>query len=101
MGPNEYGCADAANILYMLGDMPRDMEVRKARIKALQEFQNPDTGLFWEGTHHTLHCTAHCTAALELFDALPEKVWGVYWMVWIGSMPHGPRHIREQAFMPR
>lgn len=72
MGPNEYGCADAANILYMLGDMPRDMEVRKARIKALQEFQNPDTGLFWEGTHHTLHCTAHCTAALELFDALPR-----------------------------
>ena len=72
MGPNEYGCADAANIMYMLGDMPRDLEVRQARVKALQEFQNPQTGLFWEGTHHELHCTAHCTAALELFDALPQ-----------------------------
>lgn len=71
MGPNEYGCADAANILYMLGDMPRDLQVRSARIKALQAFQDPDTGLFWERTHHQLHCTAHCTAALELFDALP------------------------------
>lgn len=71
MGPNEYGCADAANILYMLGDMPRDTQVRQSRVNALKEFQNPDTGLFWEGTHHELHCTAHCTAALELFDALP------------------------------
>jgi len=73
LGPNEYGCADAANILYMLGEMPRDYEVRNARVKALQAFQNPETGFFWEGEghHHELHCTAHCTAALELFDALP------------------------------
>lgn len=71
MGSNEYGCADAANILYMLGDMPRDLKVRNARVKALQMFQDPETGLFWEGTHHELHCTAHCIAALELFDTLP------------------------------
>lgn len=71
LGPNEYGCADAANILYMLGDMPRDVETRTQRVKAIQAFQNPETGLFWEGTHHELHCTAHCTAALELFDVLP------------------------------
>lgn len=71
MGPNEYGCADAANILYMLGDMPSDPRVRAERIKALQDFQNPETGLFFEGTHHALHCTAHCAAALELFDAFP------------------------------
>ena len=46
LGPNEYGCADAANILYMLGDMPRDVETRTQRVKAMQAFQNPDTGLF-------------------------------------------------------
>ena len=72
MGPNEYGCADASNILYMLGDMPSDTKTRDARVKALQAFQNSETGLFWEGTHHELHCTAHCTSALELFDRLPE-----------------------------
>ena len=32
MGPNEYGCADAANILYMLGDMPRNLTIRSARV---------------------------------------------------------------------
>lgn len=72
LGPNEYGCADAANILYMLGDMPKDVEERKKRVNALQEFQNSKTGMFWEGTHHELHCTAHCVAALELFDELPR-----------------------------
>jgi len=71
MGANEYGCADAANILYMLGDMPRDLETRKAFVTRLQQFQHPETGLFWEGSHHPLHCTAHCIAALELFDAGP------------------------------
>lgn len=69
MGPNEYGCADAANILYTIGDFPRDMEERQESIKTLQNFQNPDTGLFTEGSHAHLHCTAHCLAALELFDA--------------------------------
>ena len=74
MGANEYGCADAANILYILGDMPRDLEVRQAFVQQLQQFQNPETGLFWEGTHHALHCTAHCIAALELFDAGPRHL---------------------------
>ncbi|MBQ4051527.1 MAG: hypothetical protein IJD13_07840 [Oscillospiraceae bacterium] len=71
MGPNEYGCADAANIRYMIGDMPDTEEERRACIKGLQSFQLPDSGLFFEGTHHELHCTAHCTAALELFDVKP------------------------------
>lgn len=71
MGANEYGCADAANILYMLGELPRDIDARNAHIRLLQQFQHPETGLFWEGSHHTLHCTAHCIAALELFDAGP------------------------------
>ena len=72
LGPNEYGCADAANIDYILGDLPRDPALRQARVAALQQFQHPDTGLFQEPTHHPLHCTAHCTAALELFDARPQ-----------------------------
>lgn len=72
MGANEYGCADAANILYILGDMPRDLQIRKSHVEQLQSFQDPQTGLFWEGTHHALHCTAHCIAALELFDAGPK-----------------------------
>jgi len=72
MGANEYGCADAANILYILGEMPRDLQIRKSHVEQLQSFQDPQTGLFWEGSHHILHCTAHCIAALELFDAGPK-----------------------------
>jgi arabinogalactan oligomer/maltooligosaccharide transport system permease protein len=70
MGANEYGCADAANIRYMIGDMPETEEERRACIAGLQAFQRED-GLFFEGTHHELHCTAHCTAAMELFDVKP------------------------------
>ena len=71
MGSNEYGCADAANILYMLGDFERDLDKRAAAVKELQNFQH-ENGLFDEGTHHPIHCVAHCTAALELFDAAPK-----------------------------
>ena len=70
-GINEYGCADAANILYSLGYFPSDPSERACWIKALRSMQNVETGLFSEATHHTIHTTAHCTAALELFDAKP------------------------------
>ena len=72
MGLNEYGCADAANILYSIGRFPNTSESREAWIKALQDFQNPETGIFQEPTHHYIHTTAHCIAALELFDAKPK-----------------------------
>lgn len=72
IGPNEYGCADAANILYIIGRPVRDPEERAACIRVLQDFQQEDTGLFAEPTHHPIHCTAHCSAALELFDAKPK-----------------------------
>lgn len=68
---NEYGCADAANIRYTIGDMPTDETERRACIEILQKFQNPQTGMFKEPTHVVMHGTAHCTAALELFDARP------------------------------
>lgn len=71
MGLNEYGCADAANILYTINEFPRDLKVRENHIKVLQSMQDNKTGLFREDTHHYIHTTAHCTAALELFDALP------------------------------
>ncbi|MBQ8525251.1 MAG: hypothetical protein IJ460_00810 [Clostridia bacterium] len=69
---SEYGCADAANILYTIGKFPRDINERVACIKELQSFQK-DNGTFEEPTHHPLHTTAHCVAALELFDASPAK----------------------------
>ncbi len=71
VGINEYGCADAANIYYTIGRFPQKSEERAEWIKALQNMQDKETGLFSEPTHHTIHTTAHCTAALELFDAKP------------------------------
>lgn len=72
LGINEYGCADAANILYTIGAFPGDVAQRQACVAALRGLQKPETGLFQEPTHHPIHTTAHCVAALELFDALPD-----------------------------
>jgi len=69
LGLNEYGCADAANTLYMIGAFPSDPAERAKWVGELQALQNAETGLFTEATHHTYHTTAHCIAALELFDA--------------------------------
>ena len=71
LGLNEYGCADAANILYTISNFPRKEEERKGFISALQGLQDSVTGLYSEPTHHTIHTTAHCLAALELFDTSP------------------------------
>jgi len=71
LGKNEYGCADAANILYTIGRFPSDPKTRAEWIRNLQEMQNKETGLFNEKTHHPIHTTAHCSAALGLFDAKP------------------------------
>ena len=71
LGSNPYGLADAANILYITGSFPQDDEERAEFVKNLRGFQDPESGLFHEKTHHTYHTTAHCTAALELFDKYP------------------------------
>lgn len=71
LGSNPYGVADAANILYTIGSFPQDDEERAEFVRVLRGFQDPETGLFNENTHHTYHTTAHCTAALELFDKYP------------------------------
>lgn len=70
-GPDPYGCADAANLLYTLGRFPRDPAERAGWVEVLRGLQDPDTGLYREDTHHPVHTTAHCLAALELFDARP------------------------------
>ena len=46
LGINEYGCADAANILYTVGHFPKDSERRAAEVSVLQNMQDPETGLF-------------------------------------------------------
>ena len=35
LGVNEYGCADAANILYTIGDFSKDPAVRAAELAVL------------------------------------------------------------------
>jgi hypothetical protein len=67
--PNPYGCADAANLSYTLGELPGAWDERRARVDALRRFQDPASGLFHEPTHDPIHVTAHCLGALELFDA--------------------------------
>ncbi len=71
LGVNEYGCADAANILYSINSFPQNPDERAFWVDTLQKMQDPETGMFSEKTHHTIHTTAHCTAALELFDKKP------------------------------
>ena len=68
---NPYGCADAANLLYTINHFPQDPAERANWVEVLRGLQNPQTGLFYEDTHHPMHTTAHCVAAIELFDALP------------------------------
>ena len=76
--PNPYGCADAANILYTIGKLPREDSEREAFVRTLRDMQDPITGLFIEKpsdptkfVHNPVHTTAHCMAALELFDKAP------------------------------
>ncbi len=83
LGKNEYGCADAMNILYTIGRFPKGDE-RQAALCALLSLQDPETGLFREETHHYIHTTAHCTAAIELFDEkplYPQKALAKYFTV--------------------
>lgn len=72
LGANAYGCADAVNILYTIGQLDNRNEMRQKMILGINKFQNPENGLFLEKTHHPMHTTAHCTAALELLDAKPK-----------------------------
>jgi len=67
-GVTAYGCADAACILYTLGELPTDSPARESWIQAIRRFQDPQTGLFVDGSHHEIHTTAFALAALDFFD---------------------------------
>jgi hypothetical protein len=71
-GVTLYGCADAACILYTLDELPAEVAEREAWIEAIRRFQNPQTGLFEDGSHHEIHTTAFALAALDFFDARAE-----------------------------
>lgn len=66
-----YGCANAVNILYTIGELPRDMAEREKWVKVLQEFQNQDNGLFEYPENFATHTTAFVSGALNLLDAEP------------------------------
>ena len=69
LGLDPYGCADAANLHYTLGDPPAAPAERETAVRTLRAFQDPESGRFAEATHHPIHTTAHCLGALELFGA--------------------------------
>jgi hypothetical protein len=71
MGIDVYGCSDAANILYTIGDLPCSQDERSSWISTLQSFQNKDTGLFSDKDISTIHTCAFSVGALELFEAKP------------------------------
>lgn len=62
---NEYGIADALNILYTIDELPERAEL-DSLVDRLKNFQSAETGLFDEGSHHPFHCTAHCLAGIAL-----------------------------------
>lgn len=53
-GITVYGCADAVCILYTLDELPTEAAEREAWIEAIRRFQNPETGLFEDGSHHEI-----------------------------------------------
>ena len=71
LGSTEYGVADAANILYTIGEFDFTESYRRSFCDVLKNFQHKDSGMFVEATHHTIHTTAHCAGAIELFDEKP------------------------------
>ncbi len=71
LGATPYGCANAVNILYTIGELPTDVEQRQAFVKVLQGFQNEDTGLFTNPGNFETHTTAFVSGALNLLDAQP------------------------------
>lgn len=71
LGCTLYGALDAAHLLYTLGELPGEGAARAAWLAELRSHQDPETGLFTDTQHHTLHATAFAVGALELFDARP------------------------------
>lgn len=71
LGATPYGCANAVNILYTIGELPCDYEARREFAKVLQGFQNSESGLFENPGNFATHTTAFVSGALNLLDAEP------------------------------
>lgn len=71
LGSTPYGCANAVNILYTIGELPADYGKRLEYVKVLQAFQNQETGLFENLGNFATHTTAFVSGALNLLDAEP------------------------------
>ena len=71
LGSTPYGCANAVNILYTIGELPDSLEGRNAFIQVLQKFQNQESGLFCNPGNYETHTTAFVAGALNLLDAKP------------------------------
>ena len=72
LGSTPYGCANAVNILYTIGQLPSDNEMRQAFVAVLQDFQDEKTGLFTNPGNFETHTTAFVSGALNLLDAQPR-----------------------------
>lgn len=71
LGASPYGCANAVNILYTIGELPHDLKEREAFIRVLQDFQDQESGLFHNEGNFETHTTAFVSGALNLLDAKP------------------------------
>lgn len=71
LGCTPYGSANAANILYTIGQLPDTFAEKEAFAKVLQSFQDPDTGLFTNPGNFETHTTAFVAGALYLLGAKP------------------------------
>ena len=74
LGLNEYGCADAANILYTIGRFPAEPAERAGWVEVLRSLQDPAIGSLHRG-HAPSRSIRPPTASLplSLFDARPLR----------------------------
>ncbi len=71
LGCTPYGSANAANILYTIGELPDSFEEKQAFAKVLQGFQDAQSGLFVNPGNYETHTTAFVSGALYLLGAKP------------------------------
>jgi hypothetical protein len=72
LGSTPYGCANAVNILYTIGELSNSFTGREAFIRVLQGFQNERNGLFEVETNFSTHTTAFVAGAFNLLDSKPQ-----------------------------
>ncbi len=71
LGSTPYGCANAVNILYTIGELPASLSGKQVFVDVLQNFQNKENGLFENTGNYQTHTTAFLSGALYLLGAAP------------------------------